>query len=447
MKRALFLLMAGILPARAVDFISDEFGGSPIPIGAGARPLGMGGAFTAIADDATANTWNPAGMAQLERPEMSASFGWYRHDLQISDGESDQESDLGLDHISAVVPFYAGTFQHSVGIAWQRRFDFTRAIDTAQEETSSSGGTTLSVDNDIATRQEGSFASISASYAVELWPGLMAGVTAHAWGDRWTFASAYDRSTDLRGTTIFSLVAPPVTNVDDITIARREHTEIDEGYSADIGLWWQPQHFLHFALVAHPEYELRLERRIDQHEVHSSPASDATTASETAAEFTYPTSVTIGAAWRIADPQTIAADVTWTHWSAYRIEQDGDARSPINPFIAPGDFDDLWSVRLGYEHVFILQRAVVVGRAGALYEQVPAATAVADTDQAEDAAATRDDYYGATLGLSLCRRKQIVDLGAQYRIGNGVGAGQWVAPDKTVDIRSLTVRMGFTWLF
>ena len=40
-------------------------------VGAGARANGMGGAFTAIADDATAASWNPAGLAQLRQPEIS----------------------------------------------------------------------------------------------------------------------------------------------------------------------------------------------------------------------------------------------------------------------------------------------------------------------------------------------------------------------------------------
>ena len=34
---------------------------SPNIIGSGARALGMGGAFIAVADDATAASWNPGG--------------------------------------------------------------------------------------------------------------------------------------------------------------------------------------------------------------------------------------------------------------------------------------------------------------------------------------------------------------------------------------------------
>jgi long-subunit fatty acid transport protein len=40
-------------------------------VGAGARALGMGGAFIAIADDATAAAWNPAGLSVLEKTEAS----------------------------------------------------------------------------------------------------------------------------------------------------------------------------------------------------------------------------------------------------------------------------------------------------------------------------------------------------------------------------------------
>src|SRR4051794_20141425 len=41
--------------------------------GSGARALGMGGAFIARPDDATAATWNPAGLSYLRALEISAA--------------------------------------------------------------------------------------------------------------------------------------------------------------------------------------------------------------------------------------------------------------------------------------------------------------------------------------------------------------------------------------
>ena len=63
---ALIMLTAAILAntARAeVDF--DYLHGSDLGMGIGARAMGMSGAFTAVADDASAVFWNPAGLAQL----------------------------------------------------------------------------------------------------------------------------------------------------------------------------------------------------------------------------------------------------------------------------------------------------------------------------------------------------------------------------------------------
>jgi hypothetical protein len=69
MTRILFILIllsSAILTHFAfadVDF--DYLHGSDLGMGIGARAMSMGGAFTAIADDATAVFWNPAGLAQL----------------------------------------------------------------------------------------------------------------------------------------------------------------------------------------------------------------------------------------------------------------------------------------------------------------------------------------------------------------------------------------------
>ena len=40
----------------------------------GSRPLSMGGAFSAVADDANAIVWNPAGLPGLRRTEFTSTF-------------------------------------------------------------------------------------------------------------------------------------------------------------------------------------------------------------------------------------------------------------------------------------------------------------------------------------------------------------------------------------
>ena len=68
---ACLLLLAPAASAQTeVDRI-DITGRQNLTLGSGARAYGMGGAFLARADDATAASWNPAGLSYLRVPELS----------------------------------------------------------------------------------------------------------------------------------------------------------------------------------------------------------------------------------------------------------------------------------------------------------------------------------------------------------------------------------------
>ena len=51
-------------------------------IGPGARPVGMGEAFTGVADDIHAIYWNPAGLGTLKSPEMTGMHMQYFQNIQ-----------------------------------------------------------------------------------------------------------------------------------------------------------------------------------------------------------------------------------------------------------------------------------------------------------------------------------------------------------------------------
>src|SRR5918996_1374571 len=65
---ALAALLAGVGPASA------QVGTSLNRAGSGARAAGMANAFVAVSDDGTAASWNPAGLAQLRKPEFSLVY-------------------------------------------------------------------------------------------------------------------------------------------------------------------------------------------------------------------------------------------------------------------------------------------------------------------------------------------------------------------------------------
>lgn len=71
----------------------------PPIVSPGARSLGLGGAFVALADDATAAWSNPSGLMQLARPEISLEGRSWSEDRE---GVSSNESSLGF--LSFVLP-------------------------------------------------------------------------------------------------------------------------------------------------------------------------------------------------------------------------------------------------------------------------------------------------------------------------------------------------------
>jgi hypothetical protein len=74
MPRKYYLLFAAFLLSVTSINAQTEFGkyaGEFMAIGIGGRPLGMGGAFTGVADDVTSGYYNPAGLANLNYPQLS----------------------------------------------------------------------------------------------------------------------------------------------------------------------------------------------------------------------------------------------------------------------------------------------------------------------------------------------------------------------------------------
>jgi hypothetical protein len=63
------------------DTVKEPFFNKWNPFGAGARAIGMGEAFAAIADDATAVYYNPAGLAQMDHNEVSWTGGSYYNNV------------------------------------------------------------------------------------------------------------------------------------------------------------------------------------------------------------------------------------------------------------------------------------------------------------------------------------------------------------------------------
>jgi hypothetical protein len=82
------VLTAGSVGAQQPAFVTEA-----VLINPGARSIALGGAFAAVADDATAALANPAGLVQIARPEISAEI---RGTVSTEDTELPFERDSGI---------------------------------------------------------------------------------------------------------------------------------------------------------------------------------------------------------------------------------------------------------------------------------------------------------------------------------------------------------------
>lgn len=119
-------------PPTTVPNTAPTVQSAPLPSGSGARALGIAGAFTAVADDATAASWNPAGLTQLERPELSIvyRFSHERDSRASSDGNylvGDDEIDANnINYLSAVMPLRLMDRNVVFSLNYQEVFDFSQ---------------------------------------------------------------------------------------------------------------------------------------------------------------------------------------------------------------------------------------------------------------------------------------------------------------------------------
>ncbi len=113
-------------------------------IGAGARARAMGGAFIGVADDATAASWNPAGLARLEKAEASI-VGIYESytpetDVEGFDADPYKYSHVGLNFGSIAFPLAIGERNLVATVAYQKVIDLYNKYSTDSFEAEQTGG-------------------------------------------------------------------------------------------------------------------------------------------------------------------------------------------------------------------------------------------------------------------------------------------------------------------
>jgi long-subunit fatty acid transport protein len=391
-------------------FTRLEVASSFNPVGSGARALGMGGAFIPVADDATAASWNPAGLVQLEKAELSIVGDYLDRtedntfNLAPEGSHSGGVSATRLNYLSASYPFQAFERNMIVSLNYQHLYDFDRQWDFSL----SFGDDLLSTEDQYHYEQDGGLYAIGLAYAVQLTPTLSLGATLNFWEDLiedngWQQNYRVNQRGDLAGSP-FSINS------------RITEDYQFSGFNMNLGLLWQLSEKLTLGAVLKTPFDADIQHSVmESSEVSfpDFPEADSSLSSRDSRDETLkmPMSYGIGLAYRHNDALTIATDLYRTEWSRFTlVDANGVERSPLSgrPTSEVDGFDDTLWVRLGAEYLFIKDEFVIPLRGGLFYDPSP-------TEGGSD------EYYGFTLGSGVAHKQLIFDLAYQYRKGDGVG--------------------------
>jgi long-subunit fatty acid transport protein len=259
---ALCSVLAGSLSAQPLL----DLGSSPNFVGSGARALGQGNAFIAVADDATAASWNPGGLSQLERPEISLAIEGFRRRSDMTStthpemASTDTVSLADLNYLSVVYPFRLGTRNTVLSLNYlkQYRFDAEGEFDFSLRDALGTKSPWLFFsDGRHRFEQEGCFSSLSPAIGIDVTDRLAVGLAVNIWNDDVTGDSSFRRSNRELGEygvsydgTVLGRSAYNVSTVDTYTV--------DAGTSLTLGTLYRISKRWSLGAVAKPPFALHL---------------------------------------------------------------------------------------------------------------------------------------------------------------------------------------------
>lgn len=424
--------LAGLVCSPA--FAQIQINSSPNPTGSGARALGMGAAFIAIADDATAASWNPGGLTQLERPELSLVYAWKRYGEEVNSWthpELEGSHHVNLDEVNYASFVYP--IKHTLAgrnlvfsMNYLSQYDLDRDLSLRLHQSSGlPGGTRAFFTTGVDYSQRGHLSSLSPAFAMEITDTLSVGVVWNIFdsdlipGNEWKTRQTERRWTWING-----------TGIGPSTLWQRENYKDFEGHNFTIGALWKPNARWGVGAVYHTGWDgdVKYERTL-------LTTGGIFRRSDRDMTFKFPRAYGVGVSYRFPnDKLTVAFDVTRRDWDDFIIEDPDNIsflarrRSGISnqSLIFAPKFDPTYTVRFGAEYVFVNEKAPVQNflpslRAGVFYDPEPSSGMKDSFWDLGGIRASRgtgevEDYYGVSLGLGLLMYDRVnVDIAYVYR--------------------------------
>lgn len=373
--------------------------------GAGARAYGMGGAFLARPDDATAASWNPAGLSYLRSPEMSivgtyTSLRIVQRDISEIVRRNERLVGTAPDFLAATSPVTLGSLTGAVQLGYQRviPFDGERRITFFDQR------------GDLERVREfstlGGFDVIALAAGMQVTRELRFGLTLNRWTNGYSYSS--DRT-----------VVRPSSQTTEFAFS---------GWNFNLGGIWSPIEQLNLGAVYKTAFsaDVDLERSRTDAPTPNFPAESSNSHRRTDVRLDFPSAIGLGASWRPLNQLTLSADYTRTNWSQGRIHnyftlpREGLPAEPedvfpvlpyptLTPNRSQGDAEQL---RAGAEYVVIAGRLKWPFRVGYFADR--------QLEKRFDdyfGRERRPTYHGFTAGSGLVAGRVLFDVAYVYEFG------------------------------
>ncbi len=408
----------------------------------------MGGAFIAIADDATAASWNPGGLMQLERPEFSFVFNFSHNRKELKNSSFPEMNGMNsvsredLNYLSVAYPFRAFNKNMVVSLNYQRLYDLSDEFSLNQNiEILSSSGSFFKSYRKVDFKQSGGLKAFAPAYAIQLTPQLSVGATFNFWTDNLGYDNEWESTTTSRlDYSFFTPLLPNSVRRGRAQIRTHEDNNNFEAFNMNLGFLWRINSVVTLGGVYKTPYTASIDRRTRQDYMDfggsGAPAQRTeTTKTRESIEMHFPASYGLGIAFRLTDAFTTSFDVYRTEWSDYWVRSGGRKTSPITGgLISQSRTRDTTQVRAGCEYLFVLEKTIIPLRCGVFYDPEPAAK-------------SPDDFYGFSLGTGISLGPVVLDCAYIYRWGRNVKGNQIEVQGTKADIKQHNIYVSMIYHF
>ncbi len=336
--------------------------------GVGARSMGLGNAFTALADDATAVTYNPAGLAQLIEPECTFVGYHARRSYQNSDfafqaigkpltltqAASSFETTQPL-FAAYTLPLRIWGRNVVLQVSHHRLFDMEHRSETQPTIQARSGEVLQRGIQSVA--QDGRMNVASLAIAADLTPRLLAGFALNRWRGQWVSGGRRE------------IEPGPIDPGSEIQI---QQSNTLRGTQWSLGLIWRSE-TLQVGYTHRASFLADFTFAVDALD-RAGTEQPNRLRSAGSVGLRWPATSAFGVAWRPAPRWMMAADWIRTDWSQTRFESDRSVLSGANFFDFKADtrIPSARSLHFGTEFIALHTPGVLVPlRLGWFREPLP----------------------------------------------------------------------------